>query len=46
MYKGGYTGKILRINLTEQTAEKEELPLVSWEQKQYLNHPEFPRQFK
>jgi len=27
MYKGGYTGKILRINLTEQTAKIEELPL-------------------
>ena len=26
MYKGGYTGKILRINLTEQTASEEELP--------------------
>lgn len=27
MYKGGYTGKILRINLTDQTAKEEELPL-------------------
>ena len=27
MYKGGYTGKILRINLTDQTATKEDLPL-------------------
>jgi len=27
MYKGGYIGKILRINLTEQTAKEEELPL-------------------
>jgi len=27
MYKGGYTGKILRINLTNQTAKKEKLPL-------------------
>lgn len=27
MYTGGYTGKILRINLTERTAEEEELPL-------------------
>jgi len=27
MYRGGYTGKILRINLTEQTAKKEKLPL-------------------
>jgi aldehyde:ferredoxin oxidoreductase len=27
MYKGGYTGKILRINLTRQTAKKEKLPL-------------------
>jgi len=26
MYKGGYTGKILRINLTDQTAKEEELP--------------------
>ncbi len=25
MYKGGYTGKILRINLTDQTAKEEEL---------------------
>ena len=25
MYKGGYTGKILRINLTDQTAREEEL---------------------
>jgi aldehyde:ferredoxin oxidoreductase len=27
MYKGGYCGKILRINLTEQTATEEPLPL-------------------
>ena len=27
MYSGGYTGKILRINLTDQTAKKEKLPL-------------------
>jgi aldehyde:ferredoxin oxidoreductase len=27
MYKGGYTGKILRVNLTNQTAKKEKLPL-------------------
>ncbi|MBP1699667.1 MAG: Aldehyde ferredoxin oxidoreductase [Deltaproteobacteria bacterium] len=27
MYNGGYTGKILRINLTDQTAKKEKLPL-------------------
>ena len=27
MYKGGYTGKILRINLTDQTAKEEELSL-------------------
>lgn len=27
MYKGGYTGKILRINLTEQSAREEALPL-------------------
>ena len=27
MYKGGYTGKILRINLTDQTAREEELSL-------------------
>ena len=27
MYKGGYTGKILRINLTDQTAKEEALPL-------------------
>ncbi|MGD9034695.1 MAG: aldehyde ferredoxin oxidoreductase family protein [Desulfobacteraceae bacterium] len=27
MYKGGYTGKILRINLTDQTAKEEQLPL-------------------
>jgi aldehyde:ferredoxin oxidoreductase len=27
MYKGGYTGKVLRINLTNQTAGEEELPL-------------------
>jgi aldehyde:ferredoxin oxidoreductase len=27
MYKGGYTGKILRVNLTEQTSEEEALPL-------------------
>jgi len=26
MYKGGYTGKILRINLTDQTAREEKLP--------------------
>ena len=26
MYKGGYTGKILRMNLTDQTAKEEELP--------------------
>ncbi|MCD4676467.1 MAG: aldehyde ferredoxin oxidoreductase, partial [Desulfobacula sp.] len=26
MYQGGYTGKILRINLTDQTAKKENLP--------------------
>ena len=25
MYKGGYTGKILRVNLTDQTAKEEEL---------------------
>jgi aldehyde:ferredoxin oxidoreductase len=28
MYHGGYTGKILRINLTEQTINNEELPLT------------------
>lgn len=27
MYQGGYTGNILRINLTDQTAKKEDLPL-------------------
>ena len=27
MYKGGYNGKILRVNLTDQTANEEELPL-------------------
>jgi aldehyde:ferredoxin oxidoreductase len=27
MYKGGYCGKILRINLTEQTAKEEKLPV-------------------
>jgi aldehyde:ferredoxin oxidoreductase len=27
MYKGGYTGKILRINLTDQTAREEKLPM-------------------
>ncbi len=27
MYSGGYTGKILRINLTDKTFKKEELPL-------------------
>jgi aldehyde:ferredoxin oxidoreductase len=27
MYKGGYSGKILRINLTDQTAKEEKLPL-------------------
>ncbi len=27
MYKGGYSGKILRINLTDQTAKEEPLPL-------------------
>jgi aldehyde:ferredoxin oxidoreductase len=27
MYKGGYTGRILRINLTDQTAKEEKLPL-------------------
>jgi len=27
MYKGGYTGKILRVNLTEQSAIEEDLPL-------------------
>ena len=27
MYKGGYRGKILRINLTNQTAKEEKLPL-------------------
>ena len=27
MYQGGYTGKILRINLTDQTATEEKLPL-------------------
>ena len=26
MYKGGYSGKILRVNLTDQTAKEEELP--------------------
>ena len=26
MYKGGYTGKVLRINLTKQTAKEEKLP--------------------
>ena len=26
MYKGGYTGKILRINLTDQTVKEEDLP--------------------
>ncbi len=28
MYKGGYCGKILRINLTKQTAKEEKLPLA------------------
>ncbi|MGE5842924.1 MAG: aldehyde ferredoxin oxidoreductase family protein [Deltaproteobacteria bacterium] len=27
MYKGGYTGKVLRVNLTNQTAKEEALPL-------------------
>ena len=27
MYKGGYTGKVLRVNLTDQTATEEDLPL-------------------
>jgi aldehyde:ferredoxin oxidoreductase len=27
MYQGGYTGKILRINLTNQTATEEDLSL-------------------
>lgn len=27
MYKGGYTGKILRVNLTDQTSNEEALPL-------------------
>ena len=27
MYSGGYTGKILRINLTDKTSKKEKLPL-------------------
>ena len=27
MYQGGYAGKILRINLTEQTSTQEDLPL-------------------
>lgn len=27
MYEGGYTGRILRINLTDMTAKEEELPL-------------------
>lgn len=27
MYKGGYAGKVLRINLTDQTAKEEALPL-------------------
>ena len=27
MYQGGYTGKILRVNLSEQTAVEEQLPL-------------------
>jgi len=27
MYQGGYTGKILRVNLTDKTAKEEELPL-------------------
>ncbi|RJR51136.1 MAG: ABC transporter ATP-binding protein [Desulfobacteraceae bacterium] len=27
MYKGGYSGKVLRVNLTSQTAKEEELPL-------------------
>ncbi len=27
MYQGGYTGKILRINLTDQTFRTEDLPL-------------------
>src|SRR4030042_2595568 len=27
MYKGGYTGKVLRINLTDQTSKEEALPL-------------------
>ena len=27
MYQGGYTGKVLRVNLTDQTAKEEALPL-------------------
>lgn len=27
MFNGGYTGKILRINLTEKTSKEEPLPL-------------------
>jgi aldehyde:ferredoxin oxidoreductase len=27
MYKGGYTGKVLRINLTDKTSKEEQLPL-------------------
>ncbi|MCK4784024.1 MAG: aldehyde ferredoxin oxidoreductase, partial [Desulfobacteraceae bacterium] len=27
MYKGGYTGKVLRVNLTDQTTKEEKLPL-------------------
>jgi aldehyde:ferredoxin oxidoreductase len=27
MYKGGYTGKVLRVNLTAQTVTEEDLPL-------------------
>ena len=26
MYQGGYTGKVLRVNLTEQNSKVEELP--------------------
>jgi aldehyde:ferredoxin oxidoreductase len=29
MYKGGYKGKVLRINLTNKTVKKEELPLTT-----------------
>ena len=27
MYSGGYTGKILRVNLTDQSGKQEKLPL-------------------